>query len=161
MNDLTDKASARISEARAAAEEKLKAARERAYATGERAKVRATKTSTAARAKARKATKQAKSGIEHNPIFALAGGLAIGAIAAALLPHTAQEDKVAGKVGKRARQTAAQAAKAATTRGKAQLDALGVNSNAARDQVKDLIGKLAKAATSAATAAGDSVKKKK
>jgi ElaB/YqjD/DUF883 family membrane-anchored ribosome-binding protein len=160
MNDLTDKASAKLALTREAAEEKIRAARARASEAAAAAREKAGQTRTAARDKAVNAAARTKTGIEQNPIVALAGGLAIGAIAAALLPRTAQEDKVVGNVGKKVRDTAASAAKAARATGKNELDALGVNSDAARDQVKNLIGKLAKAATSAAAAAGESVKKR-
>ncbi len=99
-------------------------------------------------------------GIEQNPLAALIGGLAIGAIAAALLPRTSSEDKAIGKVGKKVRETASNAAGVARHTAKDQLSTLGLNADAARDQFKDIIGKIAKAATSAAEAAGDSLKKR-
>lgn len=159
MSELTEKASAKISEARKVAEEKLNEAGVRAAEAATVAREKAAEARAVARERARTAATKTRSGVENNPIVALAGGLAIGAIAAFLLPRTEREDRVAGNVGKKVRDTAANAAKAARSTGKDQLDALGLNADTARDQVKDLVGKLAKAVTSAASAAGESIKK--
>lgn len=170
MSELTDKAGAKLAEARETAEEGLKAARARASEAANVARTKASESATAAREKAAEARKVAeerarvaaartKAGIESNPIVALAGGLAIGALAALLLPRTGRENRTVGKVGDKLREKAATAAKAARDSGKGQLDELGVNADTAKDQVKDLLGKLAKAATSAASAAGETIRK--
>jgi ElaB/YqjD/DUF883 family membrane-anchored ribosome-binding protein len=182
MNQLTDKASAKVAEARKKGEETLHAAKERASkaATDVRAKAsdvaatakaRASDAAATAREKsaeavaatkrgARVAAEKTATGIEQNPLAVLIGGIALGAIAAALLPRTAREDSAVGAVGKKVRATASDAVKAARATGKDQLDALGVNADTARDQFKDIIGKITKAATSAAEAAGESLKKR-
>jgi ElaB/YqjD/DUF883 family membrane-anchored ribosome-binding protein len=160
MSELTDKAAAKIADARKTAEEKVAEANAKATEVAAKAREKAEAARVAAREKAKIASSRTKSGIENNPIVALAGGLAIGAIAAFLLPRTEREDRVAGTIGKKVRETASTAAKAAQSTGKDQLDAMGLNADAARDQVKDLFGKLAKAATSAASAAGESIKKR-
>ncbi len=182
MNDLTDKASAKVAEVREKAEETLHAAKERASKAATDARAKASEAASTARAKAndaaavareksaeavaatkrgaRAAADKTATGIEHNPLAALVGGIALGAIAAALLPRTMREDKTVGSVGKKVRATASEAVKAARATGKDQLDALGVNADAARDQFKDIIGKITKAATSAAEAAGESFKKR-
>ena len=98
--------------------------------------------------------------IEKNPIAMLAGGIALGAIAAALLPKTKRESELMGKAGSKVRSTAATAAKAARDAGKEQLDALGLNSNAARDQLRGVIDKIGQAALVASKAATDAVRKK-
>jgi hypothetical protein len=98
--------------------------------------------------------------LEKNPIAALVGGLAIGAIAAALLPKTKRESEMLGKASNKVRSTASSAAKAARDAGKDQLDALGLNSGAARDQLRSVIDKIGQAASTASKAATDAVRKK-
>jgi ElaB/YqjD/DUF883 family membrane-anchored ribosome-binding protein len=112
------------------------------------------------RATAQKAAEKTAQSVDRNPIAAVLGGLAIGVIAAALLPRTTREDKSMGKMGKNVRAQAAQAAKAAKTNAKDTLDNLGVNSEAARSQIRDLASKLGKAVASAGNAAADTVKKR-
>jgi ElaB/YqjD/DUF883 family membrane-anchored ribosome-binding protein len=112
------------------------------------------------KATAQKAAEKTAQSVDRNPIAAVLGGLAIGVIAAALLPRTTREDKSMGKIGKNVRAQAAQAAKAAKTNAKDTLDNLGVNSEAARSQIRDLASKLGKAVTSAGNAAADTVKKR-
>ena len=106
------------------------------------------------------AKKTTGEGLEKNPIAALVGGLAIGAIAAALLPKTKRETEILGKAGSKVRSTASSAAKAARDAGKEQLDALGLNSGAARDQLRSVIDKIGQAASTASKAATDAVRKK-
>lgn len=104
--------------------------------------------------------KPTRDGLENNPIVALIGGLALGAITAALLPKTQRESKWLGKTSDSLRDTASNAANAARKAGKSQLDTLGVNSSAARDQLRDVIEKIGQAATTASKAASDSFRKK-
>jgi ElaB/YqjD/DUF883 family membrane-anchored ribosome-binding protein len=114
--------------------------------------------------KSAKAAKSARSStgesLDNNPLTALVGGLAIGAIAAALLPKTKRESELMGKAGDKIRSSATAAVNAARDVGKEQLDALGLNGNAARDQVRSVIDKLGQAATSATRAASEAVRKK-
>ena len=98
--------------------------------------------------------------LEKNPIAALVGGLALGAIAAAMLPKTKRESDMLGKASNKVRSTASTAAKAARDAGKDQLDALGLNSGAARDQLRGVIEKIGQAASTASKAATDAVRKK-
>lgn len=93
---------------------------------------------------------------EANPLAILAGGIAVGMLAGAFLPHSEQEKKLLGPVGKRLTDTAKGAASAAKEAGKAELDALGLNREAAHDQVGKMIGGVLKALASAGAAAVDS-----
>ena len=149
MTEPENKSLSKLEEARAKAEE--------AVAT---AKARATSAASTARDKAREVTGKAAIGLDENPIAAILGGLAIGAAAAAILPRTSQEDAVAGKVGKKVRDSAKGAIKAARESGMEQLDVLGLSSDAAKEQVSGLVKKLVSAATVAVEAAGQSVKKR-
>ena len=127
----TDKSSAAKPTARAAAEKALETTRDTA----------------------REAARRTAEGIEANPLAVLIGGVAIGVLAGAVMPRTEQEGKLLGPVGKRLNDTATGAAQAARDAGKAELDALGLNRDAARDQVGKLIDGVVKALSSAGAAA--------
>jgi ElaB/YqjD/DUF883 family membrane-anchored ribosome-binding protein len=88
-----------------------------------------------------------------NPIAMLAGGIAVGMLAGAFLPNSEQEARLLGPVGKRLTDTAKGAAAAAKDAGKAELDGLGLNREAAREQVGKVIDGVLKALVSAGTAA--------
>lgn len=109
---------------------------------------------------ARTAKKNSSEGLENNPVLALVGGLAIGAIVASLLPGTKRESELMGKAGKRIRGTAANAVKAARDVGREQLDSLGLNSSAARDQLRGVVDKIGQAASAASKAATEAVRQK-
>ena len=102
---------------------------------------------------AREAARRAAEGIEANPLSVLVGGVALGVLAGALIPRTEQEGKLLGPVGKRLTDTATGAVQAARDAGKAELDTLGLNKDAARDQVGKLIDGVIKALSSAGAAA--------
>lgn len=102
---------------------------------------------------ARDAARRTAEGIEANPISVLVGGVALGVLAGALIPRTEQESKLLGPVGKRLTDTATGAAQAARDAGKAELDSLGLNKDAARDQVGKVIDGVIKALSSAGAAA--------
>lgn len=136
-------------------------ARAKAAEAAERAREAARDAADRAREKGRKARASAGSGIENHPLVAVAGGIAIGAILAGLLPRTAAEDRAVGKVGTRIRSSAREAVKTAKTNAKTQLDELGLNADSAREKISGIAGKVAKAATAAGTAAAESAIKKK
>lgn len=152
---LKDKAAQRYHEAREKAEAALGKSRE----TADEALRIARRSADTAAASARKAAATTGAQIDNNPMLALAGGLALGAIIAALLPHSRREAKVIATPAKKLRETAKQAAQNAAEIGRQQLDNLGVNAAAARDQVRDLAGKLGEAASSASSAALDTFRK--
>ena len=102
---------------------------------------------------ARDAARRTAEGIEANPISVLVGGVALGVLAGALIPRTEQESKLLAPVGKRLTDTATGAAQAARDAGKAELDSLGLNKEAARDQVGKVIDGVIKALASAGAAA--------
>ena len=106
------------------------------------------------------AVKRTAQSVEANPIAVLAGGIAVGMLAGAFLPHSAQEAKLLGPVGKRLTDTAKGAAQAAKDAGKAELDTLGLNRDAAREQVGKVIDGVLKALSSAGAAAAATSKTK-
>lgn len=154
------KADDALKSARSKADDAVKSARTKADEAARVAKDRASKAAETTKASARIAADKTSEGIQSNPLLALGGGLALGAIVAALLPKSGKEDELLGNAGTKIRSTAAEAAKAAREAGKGQLENLGVNADAARDQVRSLVEKLGEAVKSASSAAADSVRKK-
>jgi ElaB/YqjD/DUF883 family membrane-anchored ribosome-binding protein len=143
------------------ASETYNAAKAKAAKAAETAKAKANKAASSAKTTASKAKVKSTQTLESNPLAVLAGGLAIGAIVAALIPRTQREDKLVGKVGKTVRATASKAAKTATSTAKEQLNELGLNADAAKGQLRDIVSKISEAASSAGSAAADTVRKRK
>ncbi|MDB5709013.1 MAG: hypothetical protein JWL96_1083 [Sphingomonas bacterium] len=110
------------------------------------------------RGAARDVVNQAAQSAQANPIAVLAGGIAVGMLAGAFLPHSEQEAKLLGPVGKRLTDTAKGAAAAAKDAGKAELDSLGLNKDAARAQVGHVINGVLQALSSAGAAAASKAK---
>jgi ElaB/YqjD/DUF883 family membrane-anchored ribosome-binding protein len=111
-----------------------------------------------AREKASSARQATATGIDDNPVAALLGGIALGVLVGALLPRTRTEESALGPIAGKLAETAKAAALAARDAGKQTLDEMGVNSDNARDQVEKLVDTAVKAATSAGTAAADTVR---
>lgn len=111
-----------------------------------------------ARATASDATARASDTIETNPLGVLAGGLAIGAIAGALLPRSEREKDLLRPVGARIGATAAAAVAAAKDAGRTELENRGLTKDSAKDQAKSLFDNVAKAASGAVTAGAKSAK---
>lgn len=106
-----------------------------------------------ARASAGDTTRRAAEGIDANPLGILVGGLAVGAIAGALLPRSDKEKELLAPVGKRLGDSARAAAQAAKDAGRAELEEYGLTADAGREQVKSLLGNVGKALTTAGSAA--------
>src|SRR3954471_6837138 len=123
---------------------RLAAVRQSAADAYEAARERTASAYSSARETAATAGRRTADGIDGNPMAALVGGLALGAIAGALLPIARQERQLFGNVGKRINDTARQAALAARDAGKERLDgftdqALGAvraSASAAADSVR-------------------------
>ncbi len=148
-NELREKVSAVYSSGRDKAETALKSVRDSSA-----------KAASATKDSVKTAARTTTAELEKNPLISLVGGIALGAIAAALLPKTERETKMLGKTSTRLRETASDAVTAARTAGKDQLDALGISTGAARDQLRDVITKIGEAATTATKAATDAVRKR-
>jgi len=109
-----------------------------------------------ARETAANAGRKASDGIGEAPLIALAGGLAIGALLAALLPKTDKETQLLGPVGERLTGTARAAADAARDAGKARLEELGLTRDAGAETLKSILkgaGDATKASAQAALGA--------
>jgi ElaB/YqjD/DUF883 family membrane-anchored ribosome-binding protein len=108
--------------------------------------------------KAAYARDSAASGVDNAPLVVLAGGIALGAILGALLPKTEREAKLLGPVAAKAGDAAKAAFVAARSAGQDKLDELGINRDAARAKVDQLVDTASQAASSASAAARDAVR---
>ena len=101
-----------------------------------------------------KAGRRAGEGIDSNPVAAVVGGLAIGAIVAALLPLTRREGEYLGDVGRRLNDGAREAARAAREAGRGQLDELGLSRDGLRSKLDEFTGRAVGAIKDSAAARG-------
>lgn len=99
------------------------------------------------------AAKRTADALESNPLAIVAGGIAIGALAGALIPRSAKEKELLAPVGRNLNERARGAFQAAREAGNSELQNAGLSKDAAKDQVKSLFQGIAKAATSAGSAA--------
>lgn len=109
---------------------------------------------------AKDAQEKAAQKIQENPLSFVIGGVALGALVGALLPRTERESNTLGTAGKKISETARTAAKLAKEAGQSKLDELGVNKDAARDQVNQLFTSVVTAVEEAGAAAGKAVSSK-
>ena len=106
-----------------------------------------------ARDAAGKAAQQTAATLESNPVGVLVGGLALGALVAAVLPRSQREKELLAPVGKRLAASAVAAIAAAKEAGRAELDQAGISKTAAQDRVHSLFEQVSRAAQSAGSAA--------
>jgi len=99
------------------------------------------------------AARRTADAVEHNPLAIVAGGLAIGALAGALIPRSEKEKELLAPLGRTLGERARGAIQAAREAGAGELQNAGLSKNAAKDQVKTLFQGVAKAATTAGSAA--------
>lgn len=91
--------------------------------------------------------------IEGNPLGVLVGGLALGALIAAVLPRTARERELLAPTGRRLAAALTAAIAAAKEAGRGELEQMNLTPDAAKDKARSLIDGIGKAATSAGSAA--------
>jgi hypothetical protein len=103
---------------------------------------------------------KAKEGFGEAPLIALGGGLALGALLAALLPKTRAEEKLLGPVGGRITDGAKAAAEAAREAGREKLTELNITRDAGTSAVQSLFKGLGDAARVSGEAALGAVRKK-
>lgn len=111
-----------------------------------------------ARANAAAVGRKTSEGLNEAPLIALAGGLAAGALLAALLPRSDKERELLGPVGERLVGTARVAAEAAREAGTTKLDELGLNRDAAGETIRTLLSGASEAARTSAQAAVGAVR---
>lgn len=101
------------------------------------------------------ARRKAGGGIDESPLLALAGGLAAGAVLAALIPASRKEREMLGPVARRAKDKASDAVAAAKDAGQARLDELGLTRDKGADTLRTIFegaGDAAKVSAEAAVA---------
>lgn len=113
----------------------------------------------AARERASEAGSKARDGIDEAPLLALGGGLALGALIAALLPKSKAEDKLLGPTGRKITDSARSAASAAKEAGREKLSELNITRDAGASAVQSLLKGLGDAARSSGQAAIGTIRK--
>ena len=101
------------------------------------------------------ARRRATGGIDEAPLLALAGGLAAGAVLAALIPATRKERELLGPVAGRIKDKAGEAVNAARDAGQARLDELGLTRDKGTETLRTILegaGDAAKVSAEAAVA---------
>lgn len=93
------------------------------------------------------------------PLIALAGGIAAGALIAALLPRTRAEEQVVRPTARRVKDSAKAAYKAARDTGKDRFEELGFTREKGEEQLRNLIKGLKDTARASVDAAADAVRK--
>ncbi len=104
------------------------------------------------------AGRRAADNLGEAPLIALAGGLAAGALIAALLPRTDSETRLVKPTAKRVREGATAAYKAARDTGSERLDELGLNREKGEDTLRSLFRSVTDAAKASAEAALDAAR---
>lgn len=94
--------------------------------------------------------------VEASPLAVLVGGIAVGAVAGALLPKTKLEGEYLAPIGAKLNEGAREAMRAATDAGKAELAAVGLSKVGANEQFGKVLEGLGAAVRSASDAARDS-----
>ena len=93
------------------------------------------------------------------PLIALAGGLAAGALIAALLPRTDAETRAVRPTARRVKDTARAAYKAAKDTGSARLNEAGITREKGEETIRSLFEGVSDAARASANAALDAARK--
>ncbi len=104
------------------------------------------------------ARRKAAGGIEEAPLLALAGGLAAGAVLAALLPASRKERELLGPVADRLRTQAGDAVDAAKSAGQARLDELGLTRDKGGEALRSIVEGAGDAFKASAEAAAASIR---
>ena len=104
------------------------------------------------------ARERAGDAFDQAPLIAVAGGIAAGALIAALLPRTRTEEKLLRPVTDRARETAWTAVRAAKDAGQSRLEELGLTKDKGRDTVRQILDSARDAAKASADAAVSSAR---
>jgi hypothetical protein len=95
------------------------------------------------------------------PLIALAGGLAAGALIAALLPRTDSEARLVRPTARRVKDTARAAYRAAKDTGSEKFDELGISRDKGEETIRSLFQGVTDAAKASAEAALDAARNKR
>lgn len=97
--------------------------------------------------------------LSEAPLIALAGGIAAGALIAALLPRTEAETRAIRPTARRVKQSAQAAFQAAKDTGTQRLGDMGLSRDRAEETIRSLLGDVAEAAKASGQAALDASRK--
>ena len=106
------------------------------------------------------AGRRAADSLGEAPLIALAGGIAAGALIAALLPRTDTEKRLVRPTARRVKDTARAAYKAARDTGSDKLNELGLNREKGEDTIRSLLQGVTDAAKASGQAALDAARNK-
>ncbi len=134
-------------------------ARQKARAAIDASKSAAGKTLETSKSIAENAKRKTGETVENSPLAMVAGGLAVGAIVAALLPKTEREKQLLGDAGRKINDTARNAAEAAKKAGKEHMEEVGLEPEQLRQQARDIFQKGFDTAKQASKAAQDTLKR--
>jgi hypothetical protein len=98
--------------------------------------------------------------LSEAPLIAIAGGIAAGALIAALLPRSRTEERLVRPTARRVKETARAAYKAAKNTGSDRLDELGLNREKGEQTIRDLLKGVTDAARASGQAALDAARNK-
>ena len=101
------------------------------------------------------AGRRAADSFNEAPLIALAGGIAAGALIAALLPRTQSETRLVRPTARRVKSSAKAAVKAARDAGTEQLGELGLTREKGEDTIRSLLRGISDAAKASAQSALD------
>jgi hypothetical protein len=104
------------------------------------------------------AGRRAADTLTEAPLIALAGGLAAGALIAALLPRTEAEERLVKPTARRVRKSATAAVEAARTTGTQRLGELGISRQKGEETIRSLLDRVTDAAKASAQAATEAAK---
>lgn len=97
--------------------------------------------------------------LSEAPLIALAGGLAAGALIAALLPRTRTETRAVRPTARRIKQSARAALEAAKDTGTQRMGELGLSRDRAEETIRSLLSDVTQAAKDSGQAALDAARK--
>jgi glutamine synthetase adenylyltransferase len=106
------------------------------------------------------AKERASDTLGEAPLLALAGGLAAGALIAALIPRTQTEARLVRPTARRVKDSARAAYEAARNTGSEHLDRMGLSREKGEETVRNLADGLVDAAKASANAAVEAVRNK-
>jgi len=128
--------------------------------TGSSPRQRAIEAYESARDSVSGAGRRAANGLTEAPLIALAGGLAAGALIAALLPRTDAEARLVRPTAKRVKDTARAAYNAARDTVTDKLNELGLNRDKGEETIRSLFQGVTDAARASGKAAFDAARNK-
>jgi ElaB/YqjD/DUF883 family membrane-anchored ribosome-binding protein len=152
---------AKADTARTTVSQAYSAAREKASSAYDSARE---KTSTAygtARTRASQTRERATVALDENPVAALVGGIALGALVGALLPRSSREAELLSGVGEKINETSRRVADAARDTAKETIDSYGLGGDFALDKVSSFFENATKAVSLIGAAAQGAVQKQR